>query len=231
MRNIKTGIAVTLSVLLGNLGIVSESIFTTSACIMSMKNTVKSSFSHGMQRVWGTILGGIFGYLAIKLFKGNYFYTGIGVIAVIHLCILLNINDAITITVLTFASIVIGSEVDTPFMYSVSRVYDTLVGVLIAVMVNFSLSRKKYLELLYAQFQDLQEQYISLVKQIVSDRKFDDLDLLNELLFKLEEKYISFLDEITYSTRTGNPSDMKSVLAMSKQIKNVYVVIHLLTHS
>ena len=189
MRNIKTGIAVFFATLAGYLGIVETPVYTVSVCIFSIKNTMKDSLEVSWSRILGTLLGGIVGYLSTFFLRENIISATLGVILIIHLCNIMKISDASAIASVTFISICLGVGNNHTLNYSIMRTIDTLVGVLIALIVNYSVSRKKYIEYLLASFN-------STYKKLSS--KYSDL----------QEYYNQLVDEIPYSNETHNLNNL-----------------------
>lgn len=218
MRTVKTGIGVMLSVLFGELGIVNDSIFTVSASVVSMKNTVKSSFLEGLMRIAGTILGGLCGYLMIMYLGKSSILIGLGVIFIIYLCILLRIQDSVAIATLTFASIVVGSGASDPLAYSVGRTFDTLVGVIIALVVNYSLRRKRYIEKIQFNFHELEDLYINLVKDIISSIQYSRLEELSDILTSLQSTHENYIDEGKYSIYTFDKEKLEAILKECEEL-------------
>ena len=65
MRNIKTGLGVMICVLIGYLHIIDNTFFAAAACIVCMQTTVKGSLRVGFNRLKGTLVGGIIGFLFV----------------------------------------------------------------------------------------------------------------------------------------------------------------------
>ena len=138
MRNIKTGIAVFLATLAGYLGIVETPIYTVSVCIFSMKNTIKNTIDSSFSRIFGTLLGGVVGYLFATIFPSNIITATLGVVVIIHLCNEMKIYESSAYASVTFIAICLGINEHDPLVYSIMRTIDTLVGVIIALLVNLT---------------------------------------------------------------------------------------------
>lgn len=148
-RNIKTGIAILICLIL-YMPVNRDGVaFATIAILMCMQDSVEKSIREGFNRVIGTVLGGSFGILfiyfdLIRLPSIIYFtLCSLGVILYIYICNLINIRKSINIGCVVYLMIVIGPVQDSPVVYSVYRTIDTIVGIIIAVVVNRHFFRPK----------------------------------------------------------------------------------------
>lgn len=205
MRNIKTGIAVFFAALAGYLGIVETPVYTVSVCIFSIKNTIKDSLEVSWSRILGTLLGGLVGYLCACFFKTNIITATLGVIFIIHLCNELKISESSAIASVTFISICLGIGSNHPLTYSIMRTIDTLVGVIIALLVNYTVSRKKYIDYLWNAFNFNYDDFINIINSMLKEIDFSSsYRKLNERYSQLLEYYNQLVDELPYSSQTHN---------------------------
>lgn len=223
MRTIKTGIAVALGVLSGEFGIVQNPIFTVSACIMSMKSTVRRSLESGFSRILGTLLGGFLGFVFASIFNGNCLVVGLGVILIIHLCCIFQFSTGAVVSSLTFISISMGVGNNDPLTFSIARTIDTMFGVIIALMINYWISRKKYINYLYTEFQSVEAKFLELAREISRDKKFYMYEELQDELEHLNECYDLIVDEIAYYSKDADLSTLKvSVNLCTKIFYHLY---------
>ena len=92
MRNIKTGIGVMICVLIGYIHIIDNIFFAATACIVCMQTTVKSSLTVGLNRLKGTFIGGLIGFIFVLIHPGNPILSCLGIITTIYICNLIKIN-------------------------------------------------------------------------------------------------------------------------------------------
>lgn len=218
MRNIKTGIAVFLATVVGCLGLIQTPIYTVSVCIFSIKNTVKGSLDNSISRILGTLLGGFVGYLFALLFGGKILLTSFGVVLVIHLCKIFKIADSAGIASVTFAAILLGVGDADPLMYSTMRTIDTLVGVLIALLVNFWISRRRYLIYLCTEFKKSSTDCIELVSHMIKIKEYKRYSDLDEMFSTLKMYYTQIVDEIVYSNESGDLGNIKLRFDICEQL-------------
>ena len=203
LRTIKTGIAVFLATLAGYLGVVETPVYTISVCIFSIKNTIRDSYKDALSRILGTLLGGFIGFIFICFLGEGVASTTLGVILVIHLCNLLKISDSAAIASVTFTSITLGVGKNYPLTYSLMRTLDTLVGVLIALIVNYSVSRSKYLKYLRSSFNSTFDNCINLSQNMMNYNDYSSYSKLQEKFYELKEYYNQLITELHYPDETN----------------------------
>lgn len=148
LRIVKTAIAVFLSLCLCHIrSPESMPFYGAIAAIICLKPDVDDTIDIGVNRVIGTLMGGLTGLVYLLNFKRldlnsftNYFLVSLIVILLIWLMANLNKPNAISIMCIVFISIVInhGESPEFPVNFALNRVIDTLVGVLVAIFINWS---------------------------------------------------------------------------------------------
>ena len=120
------------------------------ATIFSMHDSVEKSIESAKFRILGTLVGGLFGagFIFLNLTSGNFFMflvlVFLGTILFFYICNVAGIKQASGLGTIVFLIIMIdaGQELN-PLMYSLNRVIDSLVGIIISVIINISLFRPK----------------------------------------------------------------------------------------
>lgn len=118
--------------------------FACIAAVFCMKDTVSSSISMGLNRTIGTILGGIVGVIMIYLSSIFPFLnlitpilTGIGISISIYICTIMDKPEAVIVSCIVLIAIMINSASQAnAYIYAVSRSFDTIIGIIIAVLIN-----------------------------------------------------------------------------------------------
>lgn len=164
MRNIKTAVSVFLclviyvvfpllsSSLSGVDGRIAEVIafilkredpmFACIAAIIVMQSTVADSVSIGKSRIYGTAMGAAAGLLFLCLnlclpYKWfNIILCTFGVIVLIYICNVSKLQNAASISVITFLVIMISIGHNAPFLYAFNRLLDTGIGIVVSLLVN-----------------------------------------------------------------------------------------------
>lgn len=136
-RNIKTALAVLICLIFLN-----KSLMAAIAAIICMQSTIEDSVTIGVNRLVGTLLGGLLGIVIIyfvSLFNlQNYsvFISALSVSLVIYICNLIKKPAACVISSIVVLGIVIDPSIDNQTSYALSRTLETSLGVIIAVLVN-----------------------------------------------------------------------------------------------
>jgi uncharacterized membrane protein YgaE (UPF0421/DUF939 family) len=146
MRNIKTAIAVSLSVFVSQLLKLEYPFYAAIATVISMQSSVSESFIVGRNRMLGTFIGAIFGLIGSLISQNNAVLCGIGIIVVIYLCNLLKWPKAVVISCVVFLVIMTNMGGRNPWIFSASRLIETFLGIAIAVIINYSIVPPKHID-------------------------------------------------------------------------------------
>ena len=213
MRTVKTGIAVSLCTLLAQY-LVENPMFAGVGCVASVQDTVKGSLKLGFNRVKGTMIGGLVGFLCVLISPGNPILAGIGIMTTIYSCTALGINSGIIVSSVTFLSIHLGIIDSNPAYYSIQRVMDTSVGVVIGVIINYILARPDYLEITDKSLKNARRIVGECIKSgIINNGVFDrvNIDIIeNEiLLYKSINHHIKSIQLIDEEIYINNDNYLK----------------------
>ena len=148
LRIIKTFIAVSLAMLISSFR-PGEGLpfYSAIAAIICLKSDVEGSREIGINRVIGTILGGLCGLIYLLIVPANYLPKEVELILIsllasiiIWVMAMAGKPKAISIMAIVFLSITInhGNEGNLPFLFAFNRTFDTMVGVIMAIVVNWS---------------------------------------------------------------------------------------------
>lgn len=177
MRNIKTAIAVFICCLLYGIIGANGVMLAAISAILCMQATIDKSFDVGKNRVIGSFIGGIVGAFAMQF---THFTMGselqiimvsLAVVLIIFTCNLAKVPDSSSTACVVFLVIVYQMGADEPFIYALSRVIHSLIGIGAAIFVNiyFDLDNFKT-----APDTELQEQniYPSLNQEIQEEQAY-----------------------------------------------------------
>ena len=145
MRVTKTVIAAFLCAMLGYLrGQVP--FYSMIAAILCLQKDLGQSGKVARNRIIGTLLGGLFGFLALIFVKYThmtahtplyYFFICLCLLPLIYLTVLIEKKPASYITCVVFLSITVSHISDeVPALFVVHRVLDTLIGIVVSLLVN-----------------------------------------------------------------------------------------------
>jgi len=108
-----------------------------------MQNTVVDSFRKGTERIIGTIIGGISGGLVLFLVTTLdienllLYIIPLGMVVLIEICVHINMKQSVVICCVVYLSILTSINYAGGYMlYTLNRVIDTTVGIIIALFVN-----------------------------------------------------------------------------------------------
>lgn len=192
LRIIKTSIAVFLCLLIhylmGYKGMMLQSCITAIICIQPyFKDTKKFALNRGI----GTLIGAVWGLLFLLLInKFEYIKThellvylliAIGVLIVIYTTVAMKLSDAAGLCAITFLCIVIGfdSTTDSPLIITLSRLFDTIIGIVVALVVNIARLPmiKEHNKVFFLRLEDLVVDRLSEISSgtlILLNRLFND---------------------------------------------------------
>ncbi|MGL5278245.1 MAG: FUSC family protein [Cetobacterium sp.] len=117
------------------------------AAVSCLQGTIKDSFKVGVERVIGTIFGGVVGLFAIYFitteandFKGSLIMALSMVIITFGCAYILKKPASSTIACIVFLGIATNMEGRDPYFWAGKRILTTIVGVVIALVWNWILS-------------------------------------------------------------------------------------------
>ena len=167
MRNVKTALAATITALVYFL-IDRNPTFACIGAIFGIGSDMENSWLNGGNRFFGTVFGGLLGMGLFRLYiifypQGNFpdgsntphynwlllLLLAVGVILLIWVSLFFKWPGAIQPGGVVLCIILFNTPVDTFLSYSVNRIFDTGVGVAIALLVNLLLPREKVVNFLY----------------------------------------------------------------------------------
>ncbi len=145
MRVVKTVLAVYICFLISFLK-KSLPFYSVIAAILCMQNDSKNSWEVGKNRIIGTLIGGIYGFLAIVLIKFlnielfnylHYLVLSLFLIPIIYSNVYLKVPNSTYISCVVFMSITVSHGGDiAPMYFALNRVIDTLIGIGVSLIIN-----------------------------------------------------------------------------------------------
>ncbi|MEG0372211.1 MAG: aromatic acid exporter family protein, partial [Clostridium sp.] len=138
VRNLKTAIAVFISIILSNgFGFPSPFLAAITA-FMLMETSVVNSYLSGKDRILGTLLVAVLGFLMCLIMPGNVYLCAIGIILIISISIKFNWSSSVVTSSIIFISIMFGVVPGAdPLKYSLISILGTFLGIVVALAVNF----------------------------------------------------------------------------------------------
>ena len=157
-RNLKTAFATMLTAALYFI-IDRNPTFACIGAIFGTGSSMENSRLHGGNRFFGTLIGGLLGMVLFRIYIIFYPEGGlhlamlpfvfVGVVALILLSQIFWIG-AVQPGGVVLCIILFNTPVETYISYSLNRIFDTGIGVLIALAVNYLLPRERLTRILVA---------------------------------------------------------------------------------
>ncbi len=120
------------------------------AAVICLQNSHENTVKMGINRMIGTMIGGIAGVLSTFLFIkfNNYYLDAIIVsllcIVVIYVCTLLKKPGSVTIACIVLLANTVLIKGEPSYIYTINRILETFLGIIVATLVNrFVLPYKK----------------------------------------------------------------------------------------
>lgn len=148
MRVVKTVIAVYVCFLISFLrnGI---PFYSAIAAILCMQNDHNNSLEVGKSRMIGTLIGGVYGFLAIILINYvnielfgyiHYLVLSLFLIPIIYTNVFFKFISSTYISCVVFFSITVSHGGDlAPLSFTLNRMVDTLIGIVVSIITNIVL--------------------------------------------------------------------------------------------
>lgn len=147
MRVIKTCLAITICLIIEFFRGTSMPYHSSIAAVVCMQPTLKSTFKTAGDRTIGTLIAGLYGYLFITFFNQQMqvslsslsYFALIGVMTLPLMMLMIGIKKqgGLSITVVVFLIVVINAGATNPLNYTIERVIGTLIGIGVALFINW----------------------------------------------------------------------------------------------
>ncbi len=143
MRVAKTGVAVFLGAMLLHWWTYFNAFYACIASVICMQSDVGTTFRSGLARTKGTAIGAV---LAVLLAMGRDalmpyvdltpVFALIGVVGALVICNMLGLKSSCSISCVVCLSILLVEREFTPVLFGLIRLFETVVGIAIAIFVN-----------------------------------------------------------------------------------------------
>ncbi|WP_164470880.1 FUSC family protein [Vaginisenegalia massiliensis] len=151
-RTSKTAIAVMVVIALFELTHRGTPMLAALAAVFALRDSHENSLKFSRVRILGNILGALIAtsliYMGLYLscFQTSWYQIlagGIGILLVIQACNLTHHSESIIASSATFLVIIYNTPLNNVFDYGANRVLDSIIGSIIAVLVNYLLPSPK----------------------------------------------------------------------------------------
>ena len=126
-----------------------SAIFACIEAVVDMQISVEDSKGVGKSRVWGGVIGSVFGlgFLWIDTLilnrKFSMLFVTLGTATSIYFCNLINRKNNSMFSAVIFLIIMIGMGGNHPFLYAINRIIDMIIGMSVAIFVNLFIAGAK----------------------------------------------------------------------------------------
>ncbi|NCU19077.1 FUSC family protein [Pallidibacillus pasinlerensis] len=214
-RIFKTGLAVVLALMLGDLLNLPSPVFAAIAAVFAIQPSIYRSYLTILEQVQGNVVGAIVAIVFGLLFGNHFIIVGLAAIIVIMINLRLKI-DTISLSIVTLI-VVMESPPDEFIMYSLLRFGTILLGILSAFLINLIFIPPKYETKLYQSISDLSNDVLKWMRLAVhqaADLKLlkKEIESLNERFVKLEDIYLFYKEEKTFLKKESQTKMRKLVI-------------------
>ncbi len=239
-RTLKTALATGLAIYLAELLNVDMPLMAGISVVVSMTSSIFDSYKISVNRMLSTIIGALLASLFQLIGLNSIFTMMIGIVIIINICNFFNWKKSIVLSVIVFVIIFLYeprlSTDPTYYMYSLFRVRDTALGLIIGFLVNYFIAppnRPKFLLTTYKkslkEFEDSFQLLLAGAKNIKIENLIDDINEINTELKSIKNDRKLFKNRnIKLSTITNINYDFFSAfgliaqLADNETIPNIY---------
>jgi uncharacterized membrane protein YgaE (UPF0421/DUF939 family) len=185
-RTIKTALALLLALIIpSHIGLGDSTGLAAAAVILSMKPSVAETFETTRDRLLSNIIGGVIAYLFAYFLGSNVVMISAAAALLIAVLHQLNLNNVIGLSTLTLVNVMLSPDSDL-LLNAVVRVSATLVGILIAFVVNTFVLPPKYDVRFYENTVALTDNSMKYVRSML--RKNSQFPLMKEDLRALNKQ-------------------------------------------
>lgn len=217
MRNFKTALAVSLCIIIFQVFNIGSPFYAAIAAIISMQSSVVDSFKTGKNRILGTFLGALVGLIFALIGPSNPLLIGIGIIIIISISNWLKWNKSITIAGVVFIAIMVNLNGKSPWVYSLNRITDTIIGIVLAVLINYFISPPIKVDKVLDHYHQLYSILLQRIKEHLCTGEKINLEELNKSIHLLESEFNDYKMEF---------KGIKGAILESSSIQNVFLQLN-----
>ena len=219
MRTVKTGISVSLGMLLAQLFNLRSPIFVIIGAIMSMRASVSESFIMGKDRMLGTLVGAAIGLITSNIFPQNALFLGLGIIIIIYIHNLFNWKPSISLSAIVFSVIFINTGPG-QLSYAANRTLDTFVGIAVSMLVNYFIASPNKESLFLEGIKDIYQDSKEILYNIVRGKSID-VEEIKKTIGSSEEEYDALKQDIDMNFyKTDSEGNLNRIILILDDIYN-----------
>ncbi|MBD8071200.1 aromatic acid exporter family protein [Bacillus sp. PS06] len=215
-RILKTGIAITLALILANSLNLSAPVFAGIAAVFAIQPSIYRSYLSVIEQVQANVIGAMFAIIFVLVFGNDPFIIGLTAILVIGINIKLKIENTIPVAIVTVIAIMESPGEDF-IQFALLRFSTIMLGVLSAFIVNLVFLPPKYEKKLYSKIEEITESIFKWVRlntrQVVEHHTLKgEIEDIKDQLNKLDQLYLLYKEERIYFQKYKKAKARKLVL-------------------
>ena len=206
LRTVKTGLAVTLALLVAGMRDAATPIYAVIGAIGAMSRTLHDSRLSCLTQFLGILVGCTLAYVFVALlpFYQDPGAIGLGLILIITVCNFFKWDYAISLSCIIFVSLCIDSE--NILWYASNRFIDTSTGLVIAYMVNALIKPYNNRGAILRELDGFLGAIPDFLRERVAAERYPDPEELAERLRRIEDE-IEIYEQQTFPHRKERRGD------------------------
>lgn len=219
MRNIKTAVAVCICVVISHSLRLEYPFYACIAAVISLDSSLTASYRAGKNRVLATFVGAGIGLLCALIRPDNAVLCGIGIVAVIFMCNLLKWRKATATAGIVFLAIMLNLRGHNPTLYSINRIVDTIIGVVVAGVVNYTIVPPHQVEVVAKMSRQLFDECRQTIEDCLINRTLENMGNLERAVAAFNTKLSALCaDHRMVGKKHAGIQYLKKTLELSEQI-------------
>ncbi|MDP4163408.1 MAG: aromatic acid exporter family protein [Bacillota bacterium] len=215
-RILKTGIAIILSLYLGQLVHSPSPVFAGIAAIFAVQPTIYRSYLSIIEQIQGNLIGALLAVIFVITLGNHIVVIGLAAIIVISINLKLKIENTIGLSLVTLVAIMESTNGNF-ILFSIIRFSTIMLGVLAAFIVNLVFLPPKYETKLYLRISNTTEEilrWIRLSTRNASDHTLlkNDIDKLKDSMLKIGQLYLMYKEERNFFKKNDLVKTRKLVI-------------------
>lgn len=241
-RAFKTGVAIMITMYIATLiGFEAGFFAGTIAAATSLQPSIYRSFQTMAEQIQANILGSAIAITLVLTAETAPFLIGAGIVLVIGICTFFKMKEDTTfIAIIAVLALMMDSSNVVYLEFAGMRFTTILIGIFSAFLVNLAFLPPKYEIQLFNQISELTSdllQWIRVTTRHLADQPAlkKEIEMLNTELWQLENTYLLFSEERTYSRTKGIERARKlvifrSLISLSRKSYDLLTTLHRLDY-
>lgn len=198
-RILKTGIAIVLSLYIGQLLHSPSPVLAGISAIFAIQPTIYRSYLSIIEQIQGNIIGAVLAVIFVLTLGNHFIVIGLAAIIVITINLRLKLENTIGLSLVTLVSIM-ETTGGNFIPFAGVRFTTIMIGVFSAFIVNLIFMPPKYEKKLYSRITSTTEELIRWIR-LSTRHDFDhqqlktDIDRLRESIIRMEQLYMLYKEE------------------------------------